>query len=66
MNRLSVDRELGRRHVDYGVSRNDYKFVGQALLGTLRSFLGDDFTPEVELAWREIYSTLVRTMVGAA
>jgi serine/threonine protein kinase/hemoglobin-like flavoprotein/class 3 adenylate cyclase len=62
----SAVRDLGLRHVDYGVSLTDYKFVGQALLGTLRRFLGEEFTPEVELAWREIYSTLVRTMVGAA
>jgi ferredoxin/hemoglobin-like flavoprotein/tRNA A-37 threonylcarbamoyl transferase component Bud32 len=55
-------RELGQRHVDYGATIRDYKFVGQALLDTLAQFLGDGFTPEAELAWREIYSTLVRTM----
>jgi ferredoxin/hemoglobin-like flavoprotein/tRNA A-37 threonylcarbamoyl transferase component Bud32 len=55
-------RELGERHVDYGATMRDYKFVGQALLDTLAQFLGDAFTPEAELAWREIYSTLVRTM----
>jgi serine/threonine protein kinase/hemoglobin-like flavoprotein/class 3 adenylate cyclase len=55
-------RELGERHVDYGVTLRDYKFVGQALLGTLARFLGEAFTPEAELAWREVYSTLVRTM----
>jgi ferredoxin/hemoglobin-like flavoprotein len=55
-------RELGERHVDYGATMRDYKFVGQALLDTLAQYLGDAFTPEAELAWREIYSTLVRTM----
>ncbi|PRP97537.1 Serine/threonine-protein kinase Pkn1 [Enhygromyxa salina] len=55
-------RELGERHVDYGATLRDYKFVGQALLATLERFLGDAFTPEAELAWREVYSTLVRTM----
>ncbi|MFO7561462.1 MAG: protein kinase [Enhygromyxa sp.] len=58
-------RELGDRHVDYGATLTDYKFVGQALLNTLARFLGDDFTPEAELAWREVYSTLVRTMTAA-
>jgi hemoglobin-like flavoprotein/class 3 adenylate cyclase len=57
-------RELGERHVDYGATLRDYKFVGQALLGTLGRFLGDSYTPEVELAWREVYSTLVRTMTS--
>jgi ferredoxin/hemoglobin-like flavoprotein/tRNA A-37 threonylcarbamoyl transferase component Bud32 len=55
-------RALGERHIDYGATMRDYKFVGQALLDTLAQFLGDGFTPEAELAWREIYSTLVRTM----
>ncbi|KIG18441.1 putative bacterial hemeoglobin [Enhygromyxa salina] len=55
-------RELGERHVDYGATLQDYKFVGQALLTTLEKFLGDAFTPEAELAWREVYTTLVRTM----
>ena len=55
-------RELGDRHVDYGATMRDYKMVGQALLTTLERFLGDAFTPEAELAWREVYSTLVRTM----
>jgi serine/threonine protein kinase/hemoglobin-like flavoprotein len=55
-------RELGERHVDYGASMRDYKMVGQALLTTLERFLGDAFTAEAELAWREVYSTLVRTM----
>ncbi|HVI03436.1 MAG TPA: globin family protein, partial [Enhygromyxa sp.] len=57
-------RELGERHVDYGATLRDYKFVGQALLNTLARFLGDAFTPEAELAWREVYSTLVRTMTS--
>lgn len=55
-------RELGQRHVDYGATLSDYKHVGGALLATLQRYLGEDFTPEVELAWREVYSTLVRTM----
>jgi serine/threonine protein kinase/ferredoxin/hemoglobin-like flavoprotein len=57
-------RQLGERHVDYGATMRDYKFVGQALLNTLERFLGNDFTPEAELAWREVYSTLVRTMTA--
>jgi serine/threonine protein kinase/hemoglobin-like flavoprotein/class 3 adenylate cyclase len=55
-------RALGERHVDYGATMRDYKFVGQALLNTLERFLGNEFTPEAELAWREVYSALVRTM----
>ncbi|PRQ03328.1 Serine/threonine-protein kinase Pkn1 [Enhygromyxa salina] len=57
-------RELGRRHADLGASLTDYKAVGEALLSALERFLGEAFTPEVELAWREVYSNLVRTMTS--
>ena len=59
-------RELGARHVEYGVSRDDYRHVGRALVRTLEQHLAEDFTPEVELAWREIYSALARAMIDAA
>ncbi|MEM9695752.1 MAG: globin domain-containing protein, partial [Myxococcota bacterium] len=58
-----VLRELGARHVDYGVKLRDYQYVGRALLEALDHVLESDFTPEVEIAWREIYGALVRAMV---
>ena len=59
---LPVVRSLGARHVSYGVRDKDYDTVGQALLWTLRKGLGEAFTPDVEAAWTNIYSTLASTM----
>ena len=59
---LPAVRALGARHVEYGVREKDYDTVGSALLWTLRQGLGDDFTPEVEAAWAEVYSTLASAM----
>jgi len=59
---LPVVRSLGTRHVSYGVRDKDYDTVGQALLWTLRKGLGEAFTPEVELAWTEVYATLASAM----
>jgi serine/threonine protein kinase/hemoglobin-like flavoprotein/class 3 adenylate cyclase len=59
-------QDLGRRHVGYGVTPQHYKYVGRALMETLERFLGPEFTPEVHVAWLEIYGTLARTMIEAS
>lgn len=62
---ISALQELGRRHVAVGVQTVHYKYVGQALLWAIERFLGPEFTPEVQLAWMEIYATLAKTMIDA-
>ncbi|MAT50489.1 MAG: hemin receptor [Porticoccaceae bacterium] len=57
---------LGVRHIDYGVEDSHYDTVGAALLWTLGQGLGDDFTPDVEAAWTEVYGTLASVMKTAA
>ncbi len=59
-------RDLGARHVGYGVTTQDYDTVGEALLWTLGQGLGDAFTPEVETAWTKAYVLLASTMKDAA
>ncbi len=59
-------RNLGVRHIDYGVSAQDYDTVGEALLWTLGQGLGDAFTPEVKAAWTKAYVLLATTMKDAA
>ncbi len=59
-------RDLGRRHVGYGVQAKDYGTVGSALLWTLEQGLGQAFTPEVKDAWSAAYSLLAATMQEGA
>lgn len=63
---LPTVRELGRRHVAYGVKGQDYDTVGAALLWTLQQGLGDAFTPRVKEAWVCAYGTLAGAMKEAA
>ena len=63
---LPVVQSLGTRHVSYGVRDKDYDTVGQALLWTLRKGLGEAFTPDVELAWANVYATLASAMQSGA
>lgn len=49
---------MGKRHVTYGVKKEDYTKVGEALLWTLEQFLGEDWTPEIKEAWVEVYALM--------
>lgn len=49
---------LGKRHVAYGVSAEQYEAVGSALIWALGQCLGDDFNDEVEAAWRKVYGLM--------
>jgi hemoglobin-like flavoprotein len=63
---LPMVRQLGTRHVSYGVRDHHYATVGDSLLWTLRQSLGAEFTREVEDAWTETYALLANTMRAAA
>jgi hemoglobin-like flavoprotein len=57
---------LGKRHVAYGVTDDQYEFVGAALLHTLEQGLGPAFSEEVRDAWAEAYLILATIMRRAA
>ena len=58
--------QLGARHVGYGVQDSHYDTVGTALIWTLNKGLAEDFTPEVEAAWVEVYTLLASVMKEAS
>lgn len=57
---------LGRRHAGYGVRREHYATVGEALIWTLEQGLGPSFTPDVRSAWVDAYGWLAFVMQEAA
>jgi nitric oxide dioxygenase len=63
---LPAVQELGRKHVDYGVTAAHYQPVGEALLWTLEQGLGDAFTVETKAAWEKTYTLLAGAMIEAA
>lgn len=58
-------RNLGRRHVSYGVTETHYASLGAALLLMLEDCLGTAYTPEVERAWLAAYEELAGIMLRA-
>ena len=59
-------RELGARHVTYGVRAQHYETVGQALIEMLAEVLAGDFTPAVREAWAEFYWFMTEAMKQGA
>jgi hemoglobin-like flavoprotein len=58
-------RELGRRHVAYGVKNLDYNKVEEALLWALEAELGPAFGRDVKAAWSAAYWTISTMMIEA-
>ena len=59
-------QKLGERHLGYGTMPEHYDTVGAALIKTLATGLGKDFTAPVKKAWTAVYTTLATTMIDAA
>jgi hemoglobin-like flavoprotein len=55
---------LGAKHVDYGVTREMYDWVGASLLATLAEVAGPAWTPELNAVWAEAYGVIVSLMMA--
>ena len=63
---LPAIRDLGVRHVGYGVELADYDALKEALLWTIEQALGEECTPAVRDAWTVCYDELAGEMKAAA
>jgi hemoglobin-like flavoprotein len=63
---VPVLRNLGARHVGYGVKDEHYATVGAALLWTLEQGLGPAFNDDVRAAWTAAYMLVATTMQEGA
>lgn len=57
---------LARRHIGYGIVREDYATVGAALLWTLEHGLGNAFDTETRNAWATMYQILADSAIEGA
>ena len=63
---VKVVWQLGKRHGGYGVQEAHYDTVREALLWAIAQQLGEQYTPAMEAAWKEIYNLMATTMKQAA
>jgi len=59
-------KELGERHVDYGVGPEHYPIVGAVLLETFADFLGSHWTQAHHDAWTKGYEAVSSLMLQGA
>lgn len=59
-------RELGADHRKYAVRAEHYPAVGEALLATLKHFLGDQWTEELAADWTAAYGLVAQVMQEGA
>ena len=57
---------LGNSHRGYGVEAAHYDIFDAAFIETLHDALGDDCTPEVEVAWRDAIGRITAAMKAGA
>jgi hypothetical protein len=60
---LELTRELGTRHVGYGVRVSHYAIVGDALFAALGAVLGDHFDAATRDAWSVGYNLVAGAML---
>jgi hemoglobin-like flavoprotein len=55
-------KQLGAKHLDYGVTPEMYGWVGGSLLAAMAEAAGPDWNKEIEVAWTEAYGTIAALM----
>lgn len=57
---------MGRKHYEYGVTREMYPWVGESLLATLAEIAGGDWTPAIERAWADAFGAIRDLMLAGS
>jgi len=58
----AVLQTLGWRHEGYGVTREQYRMVGNVLMKTFSEFFGNLWIAELNDAWTDVYQAVVGLM----
>ncbi|RMF38801.1 MAG: globin [Alphaproteobacteria bacterium] len=53
---------LGRSHANFGLTREDYRLMEEALFLTLREALAPDFDAATQTAWRRVFRQITEAM----
>ncbi|UAA37680.1 hemin receptor [Paraneptunicella aestuarii] len=61
---LPALRELGKRHIEYGVQPHHYAAIRESFIWILKRELAEGFTEEVEQAWGCVFDLIAVNMMG--
>ncbi|MHA2091708.1 MAG: globin domain-containing protein [Candidatus Kariarchaeaceae archaeon] len=65
-NEIPAIKRLGLKHKTYKVKPKHYPIGEDALIWTLRKHLGDEFTEELGIAWRKLFSFVSEYLILGA
>ena len=51
-------KELGEKHVNYGVQAEMFPIMGKAMRNMFEEMLGDAFTQEIQDAWKKVFGAI--------
>ena len=57
---------LGKKHIGYGATPEHYLMMEQTIISSLKSSVGDDWTPELQKAWAITLRQVVEIMLQGA
>lgn len=57
--------QLGRRHLMHGVKKEYFPLLGNAIREAISLIIGDNYTDEDDLAWKEVFNELSTEIVKA-
>lgn len=60
---MDIMKDLGSKHINYGVKPEMYPILAEAILYALEDSLKEKFTPDVRQAWVETYTFLTFHML---
>ncbi|WP_371186193.1 globin domain-containing protein [Thalassotalea maritima] len=60
----SIIANINKRHVTAHVQAEHYQMVGEQLLATMRELFAEQFSLDVERAWRNAYLQLAELFIG--
>jgi nitric oxide dioxygenase len=55
---------IAARHVNYGLAPEHFVFFGQALIHMLQTSLKENWTKDLENAWKAVYQNVSEVMIG--
>ncbi len=62
----STLKQLGAKHVDYNVTPEMYRWVGDSLIAAIAETAGADWTPQLAAEWTEAYGAIAALMQRGA
>jgi hemoglobin-like flavoprotein len=60
---LHTIHNLTVRHIGYGVRAHHFYVMGDVLFFTLHQVLNSEYTPECDIAWKKMYSSILRVII---